>query len=173
MLCCRPLALSPNRRQQQLCLASTSATDAEPSSSTSTTSFIPETLKQLEADTEFQATLAAYAQKGQQQLTREESRARKRSLQHLNLPAFGAKLQVCSAAVRVGGSELENPQRSIVHTRGGVATLARRQSYVVECVCHKLCAPCHHSPSLLAHQQQNDRNLGWGRCVEGPPPSCS
>jgi hypothetical protein len=57
-------------------------------------SLIPETLQNLAADTELQATLAAVAAKGQQQLTHEEAKARKRSLQGLGLPSFQQKLQV-------------------------------------------------------------------------------
>eukprot|EP00882_Tetradesmus_deserticola_P008711 GHRQ01009186.1.p1 GENE.GHRQ01009186.1~~GHRQ01009186.1.p1 ORF type:complete len:426 (+),score=165.21 GHRQ01009186.1:689-1966(+) len=56
-------------------------------------SLIPETMQDLAADTDLQATLAAIAAKGQQQLTREEARARKRSLQGLGLPGFEQKLQ--------------------------------------------------------------------------------
>ncbi|KAF6264814.1 Fe-S oxidoreductase, partial [Scenedesmus sp. NREL 46B-D3] len=56
-------------------------------------SLIPETLQELAADADLQATLAAVAAKGQQQLTREEAKARKRSLQGLGLPSFQQKLQ--------------------------------------------------------------------------------
>eukprot|EP00879_Flechtneria_rotunda_P029583 GHRR01032006.1.p1 GENE.GHRR01032006.1~~GHRR01032006.1.p1 ORF type:complete len:478 (+),score=123.98 GHRR01032006.1:211-1434(+) len=47
----------------------------------------------MATDTEFQATLAAVKAKGQAQLTREEAKARKRSLQDLGLPGFTNKLQ--------------------------------------------------------------------------------
>jgi hypothetical protein len=85
--CISPLLslLHPCRRLRS------AATDAASSSS----SLIPDTLQLMESDTEFQATLAAVKSKGQAQLTREEARARKRSLQHLNLPSFADKLQVC------------------------------------------------------------------------------
>jgi hypothetical protein len=49
----------------------------------------------MECDDELQATLAAILEKGQEQLSREEAKARKRSLQHLNLPSFPQALQVC------------------------------------------------------------------------------
>jgi hypothetical protein len=55
-------------------------------------------LQELAADTDLQATLAAVAAKGQQQLTKEEAKARKRSLQGLGLPSFQQKLQVSAAA---------------------------------------------------------------------------
>jgi hypothetical protein len=48
----------------------------------------------MDSDIELQATLAALKAKGQAALTREEAKARKRSLQHLNLPSFADKLQV-------------------------------------------------------------------------------
>jgi hypothetical protein len=72
------------------------ATDAATSSSNSSndSSLIPETLQQMDSDIELQATLAALKAKGQAALTREEAKARKRSLQHLNLPSFADKLQV-------------------------------------------------------------------------------
>lgn len=68
------------------------STDAATDSSSS--SLIPETLQQMESDVELQATLAALKAKGQAVLSREEAKARKRSLQHLNLPSFTEKLQV-------------------------------------------------------------------------------
>jgi len=48
----------------------------------------------MESDSEFQATLAALKAQGQAALTREEERARKRSLQQLDLPSFANRLQV-------------------------------------------------------------------------------
>lgn len=53
----------------------------------------------MAADSELQATLLAVQAKGQQQLTREEAKARKRSLQGLGLPGFSQKLQVCLMVV--------------------------------------------------------------------------
>ena len=49
----------------------------------------------MQEDPEFQATQAALKAKGQAQLTREEAKARKRSLQGLDLPSFPSKMQVC------------------------------------------------------------------------------
>lgn len=48
----------------------------------------------MAADTELQATLAALESKGQAELTREERRARERSLAHLGVPPFERMVQV-------------------------------------------------------------------------------
>lgn len=70
----------------------------------------------MDSDAEFQATLAAIKSKGQAQLTREEARARKRSLQHLNLPDFANKLQVCACVnhVRDTGSSSSDSLSNII-----------------------------------------------------------
>jgi hypothetical protein len=83
------------------CRCSAAAAAAQPTpasssggSSSSSGSLIPETLKALAADKEAQAVLAALQAKGQAQLTREEAKARKRSLKGLGLPGFTEKLKV-------------------------------------------------------------------------------
>lgn len=75
-------------------MVSCKAASTEAATDSSSSSLIPETLQQMESDTELQATLAALKTKGQAALSREEAKARKRSLQHLNLPSFTDKLQV-------------------------------------------------------------------------------
>eukprot|EP00878_Enallax_costatus_P033532 GHUV01037030.1.p1 GENE.GHUV01037030.1~~GHUV01037030.1.p1 ORF type:complete len:171 (-),score=20.20 GHUV01037030.1:222-734(-) len=57
-------------------------------------SLIPETLERMQQDAEFQATLAAVQARGQAALTREEAKARRRSLAGLGLPGFHSRLQV-------------------------------------------------------------------------------
>lgn len=58
------------------------------------TSLVPDTLEGMESDAELQATLAALAAKGQAALTREEKRARQRSLDNLGVPSFTRMCQV-------------------------------------------------------------------------------
>lgn len=48
----------------------------------------------MQQDSDLQATLAALQAKGQAALTREEAKARKRSLDGLSLAGFGEHLQV-------------------------------------------------------------------------------
>lgn len=94
------------------CSAAAAAAQPTPASSSggssSRGSLIPETLEALAADKEAQAVLAALQAKGQAQLTREEAKARKRSLKGLGLPGFTEKLKVlhnaaenCSSSFRM------------------------------------------------------------------------
>lgn len=55
---------------------------------------IPETLKEMETDTELQTNMAKLQSMGQAALTREERVKRQRSLDSLNLPSFGRVLKV-------------------------------------------------------------------------------
>ena len=51
-------------------------------------SLIPETLKQMENDEEFQLTAEKLRKMGQAKLTREERKKRQRALDHLGVPNF-------------------------------------------------------------------------------------
>ncbi|WIA16923.1 hypothetical protein OEZ85_013849 [Tetradesmus obliquus] len=101
-------------------------------------SLIPETLADLAADAEHQATLAAVAAKGQQQLTREEAKARKRSLQALQLPSFQEKLQDC------GFEPLRRQQCTTLQLNIGL-------------YCNQACAHCHvESSPARSEMMQHD-----------------
>ena len=78
------LAGSAPRRGATPCASPQSAAD----------SLIPDTLAAMATDTEFQATAAALAARGQAALTADERAARRRSLAGLGLPAFGDRLKV-------------------------------------------------------------------------------
>jgi len=68
------------------------------------TSLVPDTLTGMQGDTELQATLAALAAKGQAELTREEQRARQRSLDSLGVPPFARMCQDAGVAPLVRGA---------------------------------------------------------------------
>ncbi len=87
-------------------------------------SLVPETLREMEQDTELQAQLAALQQQGQAALTRQEKLQRQRSLDKLQLPGFVA---TCKAA--------------------GAAPLVRARTRVLQLniglYCNQACTHCH------------------------------
>ncbi|KAF8065759.1 hypothetical protein HT031_002819 [Scenedesmus sp. PABB004] len=87
-------------------------------------SLVPETLQGMAADAELQATLATLAAKGQAALTREEARARKRSLQGLGLPGFASRLSAAGLGPLV---------------RGATTTLQLN----IGLYCNQACSHCH------------------------------
>lgn len=58
------------------------------------TSLIPQTLEELDGDVVQQELLRRVAQEGQAALTREERKARQRSLDNLDVPSFNAYCRV-------------------------------------------------------------------------------
>ncbi|KAG1680012.1 hypothetical protein FOA52_007076 [Chlamydomonas sp. UWO 241] len=82
---------------------------AAPSTSTPLGSLIPDTLEEMEGDTELQAHLARLGKQGQAELTRAERITRQRALDKLDLPAFGVtcKTQGVSPLVRAPATTLQ------------------------------------------------------------------
>lgn len=66
-------------------------------------SLVPQTLEDMEGDTELQQHLQRLSESGQQALTREEKMKRQRSLDNLGVPSFYAVCKVRGVA-RGGGT---------------------------------------------------------------------
>ncbi|GBF96882.1 Fe-S oxidoreductase [Raphidocelis subcapitata] len=109
------------------------------------TSLVPETLETMESDDELQAALAALAAKGQAALTREERRARQRSLDGLGVPSFA---RVCADR--------------------GVAPLVRGQARILQLntglYCNQACTHCHVESSPKRTEAMDAATAG--RCLE-------
>lgn len=99
----------------------------------------------MESDSEFQATLAALKAQGQAALTREEERARKRSLQQLDLPSFANRLQ------EAGCGPLKRGATRILQLNIGL-------------YCNQACSHCHVESSPL-RQEMMDRATA-DRCLQ-------
>ena len=83
--------------ESRLCCrnATNSSSDLQTdSSAAASTSLIPETLEEMQADTEFQQTAARLRRLGQAAMTREEKQKRQRSLDRIGVPSFGAMVKV-------------------------------------------------------------------------------
>lgn len=59
------------------------------------TSLIPETLKEMATDADFQQTANRLRRLGQAAMTREEKQKRQRSLDKIGVPSFGSMVKVC------------------------------------------------------------------------------
>ncbi|KAI3426961.1 hypothetical protein D9Q98_006905 [Chlorella vulgaris] len=118
---------------------------AGPASPPAATSLIPETLEELESDSELQLLHARIQQEGQAALTREEQRRRQRSLEALGVQPFGAVLQ-----------------------GAGVSPLVRRPTTVLQLniglYCNQACRHCHVESSPMRTEMMSHEVAE--RCVQ-------
>jgi len=112
---------------------------------TSRTSLVPDTLKDMAEDTELQAHLAELAAKGQAALTREEARARQRSLDNLGLPNF------YQMASQKGLKPLERSPATTLQLNIGL-------------YCNQACNHCHVESSPKRTEMMDRRTAD--RCLE-------
>ncbi|GLC47384.1 hypothetical protein PLESTB_001360400 [Pleodorina starrii] len=112
---------------------------ASPTAALERTSLVPDTLREMEQDTELQQHLAALAAAGQQALTRDERLKRQRSLDALGAPSFYATCQ-----------------------SRGVAPLKRSPARILQLniglYCNQACSHCHveSSPRRTAEQASRE-----------------
>lgn len=110
-----------------------------------TTSLIPETLDDMKQDIEFQETQRKLKEFGQNQLTREERRARQRSLDSLGVPEFASKLK----------SQKVSPL---------IRSPAKIFQLNIGLYCNQACSHCHVESSPLRTEMM-DRKIA-DRCIE-------
>ncbi|GAQ78074.1 hypothetical protein KFL_000070430 [Klebsormidium nitens] len=101
-------------------------------------SLVPETLKEMETDVDFQRTKQALLERGQAALTAEERKKRRRALDNLGVPSFDHFLK------EQGLSPL---------TRKPVTTLQLN----IGLYCNQACAHCHVESSPLRTEQMDER----------------
>ncbi|KAA6425155.1 MAG: Fe-S oxidoreductase [Trebouxia sp. A1-2] len=94
------------------------------STAAASTSLIPETLEEMESDTEFQQTAARLQRLGQAAMTREEKQKRQRSLDKIGVPSFGAMVK------ERGGILMKRQEAAILQLNIGL-------------YCNQACTHCH------------------------------
>ena len=156
------------RRRRQCCLPRNAVHQEE------RTSLIPATLRELEGALELQEVGQGAREKPQVQLTREERKARQRTLDELGAPPFHSVLQVALGACllrRLHVPHVVKPQlRACVAAwqEHGVAPLQRGPATTLQLniglYCNQACSHCHVESSPLRTEAMDRRTAE--RCLQ-------
>jgi len=106
---------------------------------------IPDTLKEMQEDEEFQFTVAALKEMGQKKLTREEKKKRARALDNLGVPSFGDFI-----TTKQGGASQRVPA-TVFQVNIGL-------------YCNQACAHCHVESSPKRTEMMDEATVD--RCLE-------